>query len=324
MKKDLCYSRSLKTKKPKLTYNYESVNRSNEPIDIEKLNKIIVPATYTKVIICPDRDRQATGYDSTGRKQYFYSREYVKKTSREKYCNLRELGDNLEEINRDIDALLEKGLSRALDQDVIDALALRIMILCNFRVGNRKNLKKYGTYGLSTLTRDHLKINGDQAHIKFIGKKKQINECLVDDPDIVQFLKILAENREKLDKNSAQPLFKLNGYCVTPSSLNNFLSRYSKEITTKTWRTLYANLGYLEKMTELAIPKTKNERKRLSNEVIKEMAEELHHTPAINKRSYLLKELPETYIERPDEWVRMTRGNNYNEIFGNFLHSYCE
>lgn len=329
-----CYKRETIKLKPKVKYSYKSKDKiiTDEKI-LTQLNNIKIPPTYSKVVICPNHsnDLIATGYDSTDRKQYFYSQKHQIESSKNKYCNLIQLGKLLPKITKDINNLINRANYDNIDQNILDALALRVMMLCNFRVGNNHNVKEYNTYGLTTLTNNHIKIGGnrnnnnDSVHIKFNGKKQQINECIIRDKKTVNFLKLLTKHRSKLDKNSKETLFSFNNIKVTPESLNKFLSKYDPNITTKVWRTWFANISYLTKILKQDISDTKTHRKQLNNKVIKQISEELHHTPAINKRNYLINDLPKIYIENPLLWNKMKNKNEIPATFLiNFLINYCK
>ena len=334
-----CYTRTVKAMKPKVKYQY-FIHRSKKLVTdkdlLVKLNTIKIPPTYKNVMVCPNpkNSLQGIGYDSTGRKQYFYSEAHKERAARQKYCKLVHLGKKVHLITKDINRLMGKGIEGRIDQDVMDALALKVMILCNFRVGSRNNRNKYNTYGLTTITKKHLTmVNGGTrssggARIKFIGKKKQVNECLITDKQTVKFLKKLKTTKDSSWKGKDQelkPLFNYKGYTVTPESLNDFLYRYSPNVTTKTWRTWFANIGFIEKMFKIKeIPGSHTGRKKVVNQKIKEIAEELHHTTAVNKKNYLIKELPDIFIEHPDAWVKLKeKKRTPNAFMMEFLQGYC-
>ena len=330
------YKRKVIAKKPKYKYKYYKLKGGNEVTDknlIDKLNEIKIPGTYTNVIVTPDPKNglEGTGYDGTGRKQYFYSKKHLEDARKEKYSNLIFLGMNLKDINRDIEKLTKK---RNPDLDCLNAMALQIMLMCNFRVGSQNNQKKYGTYGLSTLTTEHVTFKNGGAVIKFNGKKQQLNECFIKDKDVVNMLRKLVNHNKvsgssnkrgggsKSAEDSSKYLFSWNGDRLSPDSLNEFLGKYHPDITTKTWRTWFANIRYLDLMkAEKENPESKTARKRLSNQVVKKVAEELHHTAAICKKNYLMTELTDLYVEKPERW-RLGKSQTSDQFFTNFLKSH--
>lgn len=320
-----CYTRSVVARKPKIRYKYYNLKTKkvvNDKKTLQDLAEIKIPATYTRVILCPSSKNklQATAYDGTGRKQYFYSKKHVDNARKEKYCNLVFLGMQLPNILKDIDFLTRQS---KIDLDVLNGMALQIMLICNFRVGTTQNRDRYETYGLSTLTPEHVKFSGNKAVIKFVGKKKQVNECTLNDPGTVRILKKLVDhNRRRVTRGGKKYLFSWEGTRVTPDSLNEFLGRYHEDITTKTWRTWFANLRYIALMRQQKIEETKTKRKRSSNQIVKRVAEDLHHTPAICKKNYLMTELTDLYVEHPDKWKAQNKNKSPDKFFLGFLKAY--
>jgi DNA topoisomerase IB len=50
------------------------------------------------------------------------------------------------------------------------------------------------------------------------------------------------------------------------------------------------------------MPNTITARKKISNDIIKQVSKELHHTSSICKKSYLNKDLIDTYINSPNKF----------------------
>jgi len=306
-----------------------------DPAILKQLSKIKVPPTYSNVILCPDPRNDLVGQavDGKGKLQYFYSEKYQAQASHEKNCNLLYFGDKITEIMTDVAEILDAVDTDADSVDeklALHALALRIMTLCHFRPGSSQNIRKNGTYGLTTIGPEHLELNsaGTLARITFVGKKSQINSCVIQDQVAVDFLEALNKHRSKLTKKYSR--VKLldppgNGPSVTPGSLNDFLQTYHPSITTKTWRTWFANISYIENLLKMGIiPQTIRDRKILSNRVVRTIAEELHHTMAVNKRNYLIPELEALFVRDPEHWISMsaTYPDAKNFLMA-FLNGYC-
>lgn len=327
----------------KVRYKYYTHNHKlvTNPKLIEKLNEIKVPASYTDVILYPKNVKKliAVANDGTGKKQYFYSKIHTENASRRKICNLLHLGKALPKIMADIDSLL-RGRS-GINQNMLDALALKVMIRCNFRVGCDSNLRKYETYGLTTLTTHHITYHSSNKSItiKFIGKKQQLNQCTINDARLVKLLLYLKKTHQReggcdcgdshqttKQKNEViHFLFRHKNGRVTPDSLNSFLANYHDTITTKIWRTWFANIEFIEKINQLPMPETKAARHKIVGQIIKDNSAELHHTAAIHKKNYLTKELPMLYIDSPDTWNKFQK--KYKTAYSfliNFLRSYCQ
>lgn len=332
------FHREIVSVSPKVRYKYYNGHHklvTNSKI-IEKLNEIKVPASYTNVILYPKNVKKliAVANDGTGKKQYFYSKIHTENASRKKICNLLHLGKVLPKILADIDSLLAMDVNKSrlnITQDVLDALALKVMIRCNFRVGCDNNLRKYETYGLTTLNINHVKYHSESKSltIKFIGKKHQLNECTIKDIGLVKLLLYLKRTHQReggcnCHTDNEHFLFKHKNGRVTPDTLNSFLSKYHPIITTKIWRTWFANIEFIEKINKQAIPESKMARHKIVGQIIKDNSTELHHTVAIHKKNYLTKELPLLYIDSPTSWHGLHKKykTSYSFLI-NFLRSYC-
>ena len=302
----------------------KAINK-NETDTLHAIKKVKIPKTYTDAVICPDdrNDLMGTAVDGKGQLQYFYSDKHKANATRSKNCNLIHFGNSYADIIDDVQRIL--GSSDADPALVLHALALRIMTLCHFRPGATHNVRENGTFGLTTMQWDHYAESGTNNVVKisFKGKKNQTNTCVIQDPVTVNLLKQLNNNR-----NANNLLLSSGGHdaiIVTPKSLNEFLHNYHPSICTKTWRTWFANMNYIEKISDLGvIPDTQRERKILSNRIIRTIAEELHHTLAVNKRNYLIPELEEMFIKNPDNWFDMViKTSNPRDFLLTFLKGYC-
>ena len=294
-----------------------------------KLRKARVPPSYTDVSVCynwSDDSWRAIGFDGTGQRQYFYSADHWADSQYKKLNELYLLGQNLPRIVREIGRLLDQ---REPTQRLLDALALKIMMLCNFRIGNVKNRDKYDTYGVTTLTRDHIKaLRNGNMQISFVGKKQQLNKCDVIDKQVVWWLRWLVDQQRsrrasssglrhsaKTRVSDAESILSYNGYRVSAESVNRFLQDFDAGITAKVWRTWFANAAFIEELRSASLPEAKGARQQMVNEVVGKLAQQMHHSPTINRQSYLIKDLPAIYLHAPDVWERLSRATKNGTDF---------
>ena len=99
---------------------------------------------------------------------------------------------------------------------------------------------------------------------------------------------------------------------IDENDVNEYLKQFGENITSKNFRTYNANMYYINIITNKIIPETITARKRLSNEVIKQVSKELHHTSAICKKSYLNNDIIDTYINSPNKFNTYFIKNNKN------------
>lgn len=286
--------------KPKYNYYY---NNSDKKITDEKLLKqlysIYIAPAYTDVKIYLKKDVLATGIDSAGRKQYIYSELSKKKRELKKYNQLIELSDKIISLKKKINKDL---LSTQFDKNKMIALILKIMDMCNFRCGNKVYEKKYGSYGLTTLHKKHVKINPNNVKISFIGKKGVLNECIIKNKKVQDIIKKMYSMSNKKEPYIFSLIKDGNNVNVSVQDVNKYLEEFN--ITSKNLRTWNANVIFIEnfkKEVDQNLDKTyfaltdntkkENIKKKLIKEAIYNTSHSLHHTPTICKSSYIYKNI---------------------------------
>jgi DNA topoisomerase-1 len=127
-----------------------------------------VPPAWSDVHIArgPSAKIQAVGYDSAGRLQYVYSPKYRERKEREKFERILRFADHLPEMRR---ITSEHLRHEKLDREKVLAAMVRLMNAAHFRVGEERYAKKNKTYGIATLRRKHLKIEGDTTIFEYTG-----------------------------------------------------------------------------------------------------------------------------------------------------------
>ena len=145
---------------------------SGEPVREEKILKRIedlkVPPAWSDVHTArgPSANVQALGYDSAGRLQYVYSPKYRERKEREKFERILRFADHLPEMRR---ITSEHLRHEKLDREKVMATMVRLINAAHFCVGEERYAKKNKTYGVATLRRKHLKIEGDTMILEDTG-----------------------------------------------------------------------------------------------------------------------------------------------------------
>ena len=293
---------------------------------IDRLNKLRIPPAYENVRIASNAKHhlQAIGVDTKGRKQYIYNEKFVQLRNDNKFKELIEFGKNITKIRKDNDHVNSK-------QKII-ALVLYIMDKCLFRVGNQFYTKEYKTYGTTTLTAKHIKCKGNVIYIEFIGKKNVVNYCDLSNKYVVPLIKQLVKNAK------TGYIFKyidINGkyQIINAKDINDFVKKYSANLTAKMFRTWAANILFLQE--------TINDLKKdpsILNDVddayvkthvvksLKVIAEKLHNTPTVSKKSYMNNDILNLYIEKPKlfyQALKSEKNKNITELFINLLQNLC-
>lgn len=290
-------------------YKYEYFDEKNRKISENKAKKyfknIYIPPAYDNVKINKKKGKiLAIGIDTRGRKQYTYNKKSIEKNSVNKFKKLIEFGKNYDKIIKKIDMDFYTGVDNKEKQI---ATILKIIMDCNFRVGNDKYTKDNNSYGVSTLENQHIKIKNNKVIIDFIGKKGVRNECEIKNKKIIRTLKAkkkLLNNKDRIftyRKNNKYYYIKSNDVNIYLKKLGNY--------TTKNFRTWSANIELIKNL--------KNNNLKLS---IEQVANKLHHTPAICKKNYLDPKLIEFYEKDKNKFIKYFKGD-VNNLYTKFLEN---
>jgi len=268
--------------------------RIRDAATIERLDKLAIPPAWRDVWISPrvKAKLQATGIDAAGRKQYIYHPEFRAQQEAAKFDKLIRFAERLPDIRM---AMGEHMTLDPIDPLRVCAIAVRLINLTWFRVGGERYAKSSRTYGVTTLTKDHVRVRGRRVTFRFPGKHNvQVRTALVD----VE----LAEAVAALQATPGKRLFRyeLDGRCVnlTDRRLNDYVKQHmGAEFSGKDFRTwggtllaaiAFAERGPVEKATE---------QKRAVAAVMRRVAEKLGNTPAVTRSSYVSPAVVEQYLD---------------------------
>jgi DNA topoisomerase-1 len=285
-------------------YYKNKIEITNED-DIERIRLLKIPPAYENVIIINNKKIIAYGYDSRNRKQVLYNPAFIAKQNAKKYNKIAASVNIFTKLKKKIAADLNSG------DEKIKAIAIIITLIltCGFRIGNKKYEKENNSVGLTTLKYKHLKFENNKCLIDFIGKKGVRNTAFCDNNKIYEYL------HNKYKKSAAEDyvftyVSNEDVKIVSSSDVNEYLKinskLYSKGddiiITTKDLRTWNANTLFIQYYNKLrkrrgvregegGDVKRDKENKRDIKSAIELVAEKLHNTYSICKKSYIDPEI---------------------------------
>lgn len=143
--------------------------RITDPDLRERFESLAIPPAWQEVWICPSSDGhiQVTGRDDKGRKQYIYHPRWEELRDEVKFNKMVAFGEVLPTLREQVEEDLR---SRKLFRDKVIALVLRLLDDSLIRIGNNEYTRENGSYGLTTLQKDHVAINGSKLTFAFPGK----------------------------------------------------------------------------------------------------------------------------------------------------------
>lgn len=219
----------------KFSYFEPSGQRITDADEIKRINALAVPPAYTDVWICPDPSGhlQATGRDARGRKQYRYHARWREVRDADKYSRLREFGQALPKLRKQLEALLAApGFSR----DKVMATVITLLDATLIRVGNTQYARDNRSYGLTTLRSRHVEVNGSAILFQFRGKSGIEHQITVKDRRLARVIKrcleIPGQNLfQYLDEHGER-------HTVSSSDVNTYLKTLTgADFTAKDYRT---------------------------------------------------------------------------------------
>ncbi|MDP9093092.1 MAG: DNA topoisomerase IB [Actinomycetota bacterium] len=207
-----------------------------------RIMALAIPPAWRNVWICPDDSGHimAVGEDDRGRKQYIYHARWRELRDLLNFYRLITFGEQLPTIRRYVDSQLRR---RTLDRDQVLAAMVRIIDTCAVRIGNEVYAEENDSFGLSTLTKKHVKVSRGQVRMTFPAKSGKKADLVIDDRQIARVI-------TKLEQHRKRRVFTIDGKAVDSAEVNALLEALTDEhITAKdfrTWRGTHAAFRYLE------------------------------------------------------------------------------
>jgi len=262
--------------------------RITEPSVLQRIRELAIPPAWEEVWICPYPmgHIQATGIDAAGRKQYRYHDRWRERRDREKFEEMHDFARALPMLRERVEAdLALEGMprERAL------ACATRLLDRGFFRIGSEDYAEENDTYGVATIQRRHVSVNGDQVVFDYESKGGQRRLQVIGDPAVAEVVRALKRRRSEDDELLA---YKDGRHWTDVKSAD--VNAYVKEATGggfsakdfRTWSgTVLAAVALA--VSGPAASSSQTARRRAKTRAIKEVARYLGNTPAVARASYV-------------------------------------
>jgi DNA topoisomerase-1 len=312
-------------------YTNSSGKKVTDPAVLEYIKKLVIPPKYTDVKINYQKTGQPKilymGYDSKKRLQRIYSATWTKKASRRKFCGLLNFAEQIQSISA---AVKEQMGSERLTKKKCIAMIIRIVMVCYFRIGNRRYQELYGSFGAMNIQKKHVKFraakNAECMFLSFTGKKGVLNTCEIYDKQLISEMKKILKYRE-----DDEMVFKwLNHGVAVPVraiDVNAWLKSFDPLITSKDFRTYDANIFLIIFLRSQKSPTklTQAARKKIVVAALKEISAKIHNTPAVLKKNYTQSGIINMYINEPHRFVRYFINDKTPRVeFIGYLRDYCK
>jgi DNA topoisomerase-1 len=259
--------------------------RPLEPEQVERCKLLVIPPAWTEVWICSvdNGHLQAVGTDDAGRRQYIYHPQWRARRDQEKFERMEDFAAAL---------LAHRGRARRdlggdeLSLERVSATAFSLLDLGMFRIGSVRYAEENGSFGLTTLEKQHVRPAGRGLSFAYTAKSGQDVDVTVRDDRVQQVLETLRRRRggsnRLLAYKSGRRWKDLDASDVN-AYIKSLLGEDHSAKDFRTWRgtTIAAlSLAGSEGATVTA-------RKRAVAAAMRDVSDHLGNTPAVARSSYV-------------------------------------
>jgi DNA topoisomerase-1 len=281
----------------KLGFDY--VDPKGEPVRdpgiLDRIRALAIPPAYTDVWICPDPDGhiQATGRDARGRKQYRYHPRWREQRDVTKYARMAAFGRALPRLRKRIEADLNR---RGMPREKVQAAVVRLLELTLIRVGNDEYARKNKSFGLTTLRKRHVGVQGAEVMFEFRGKSGKDHRTGIHDRRLARVVRACQDLR-------GQRLFQYKDedgvvHAISSDDVNAYIHQATGEhFTAKDFRTWAGTLLAAQLLSACERADGEAQHKHRIADCVKAVSRKLGNTPAVCRSSYIHPGVIEAYAD---------------------------
>jgi DNA topoisomerase-1 len=264
------------------------------PDTLRRIRSLVIPPAWKDVWITTDPrgHLQATGRDAKGRKQSRYHPRWRAVRDETKYERMLLFGTALRRIRERVEEHLAlPGLPR----EKVLATVVRLMDSTLIRVGNDEYAKENKSYGLTTMRRKHVKVNGSQLVFRFRGKSGVLHEVGVQDRRLARIVRRCQElpGYELFEFLDAEG----KAHAIDSMDVNDYLREISGgEFTAKDFRTWAGTVLTSMTLRKFEVFESETQAKKNVVQAIKDVARRLGNTPAVCRKCYVHPGVLECYM----------------------------
>ncbi len=268
---------------------FSYLNQNDEPVtdkdELSRIRNLRIPPAWKNVWICvnPEGHLQATGIDARGRKQYLYHEEWNKRSLAHKFDRMAGFAKALPGIRKRIESDLRK---EGWPREKVISLVISILDQSALRIGNKAYELENGTYGITTLRRSHLKMNGNYISFQFKAKGGIYRNTLIKSKKLTRLIRECSEIPgqevfQYLDhEGKRHPIFS--------HDVNAYLQEITGgDFTAKDFRTWSGTVGGIELLPDALEEMKEFPKRNLAKCLVNQVAEKLGNTAAVCRAYYI-------------------------------------
>jgi DNA topoisomerase-1 len=220
----------------------------------------------------------------------------VERRELRKYYRVRELAKSLPKMRA---TLRRDAAHRALTRDTVAATVLRLISESFCRVGGERYARENGTFGITTLRKKHVSIDGDCIVLSYLGKSNKKQRQVIVSRELTKLVaRQLAAPGSRLFRYRSSE----GGWCdVTARDVNKYVhDRLGPHFSAKDFRTWGGTLRAATVLAELGAARNEREAKRNVALAMRLVSSELGNTPMICRKSYVHPIVIARYVDEGD------------------------
>lgn len=273
------------TKARGFRYEDAAARPVSDPATLARIEALRVPPAWTDVHLARSARAaiQAWGFDAKGRRQYRYHARAAERGQLRKYYRVREMGHALPRLRRRVRA--DAGASEP-SAVTVAATVVRLISEGFFRPGSDRSTQENRTFGITTMRKSHVRVEGDCVYFRYVGKGRvRQRQCVVG--------RELARAVERLLASPGRRLFRYRDAAgrwqdLDARDVNHYLREHvGVQYSAKDFRTWGGTLRAATVLAELGPGATATDAKRRVAMAMRLVAAELGNTPAICRKSYV-------------------------------------
>jgi DNA topoisomerase-1 len=284
-----CSGPGIRRRRRGRAFSYEEPDGRpvTDPEALARIRALAIPPAWKDVWICPipNGHLQAVGTDAAGRRQYLYHQTWRTRRDAAKFDHMLEFAHALPGLRERASEHLEQdGLTR----ERVLACATRLLDRGFFRMGTEGYAEQNQTYGLATIQKRHVRLDGDQIAFDYVSKNGKRRLASVLDPAARD---VVAQLKRRRGGGPDLLAFKRGRAWVDIHSddINDYLREQTGgDFTAKDFRTWSATvLAAVAMASSFPQARSKTARARAISRAVQEVAHYLGNTPAVCRASYI-------------------------------------
>ncbi|QCI94835.1 DNA topoisomerase IB [Novosphingobium sp. EMRT-2] len=276
---------------------------------LRRVRALAVPPAWTEVWICPRSNGhiQATGRDARGRKQYIYHQDFRALRDAAKYAHMLDFARRLPRIRGAVDAHMRLA---GLPREKVLATVVYLLEKTMIRVGNAEYARANRSFGLTTLGRRHVRIDGGELRFRFRGKSGRQWNLRLQDRNVARIVR-------QCQDLPGQHLFEYEDgerqiRAVTSEDVNLYLREIAGiDATAKDFRTWAGTMMAARILAQAEPCESTAAATRAVRDAVTAVASALGNTPAVCRKCYIHPAVIDAWM---DQSLTPLRGARQHDV----------